>query len=198
MADTSGNTFAATRAIDHLSVTGMSSHSNHPRLKALAVAAFFASLAGGALAQPRGDIPGAYAGVDSIVITGCDQDRDFTTTRAEMAQCIEALYAIADADRSGTVSYLELEAFRAKAMGTDALPPYRLEFDRDQSMSVTPAEFAQVWLARFDARDPDKTGRVARSQLYRTMPRPDFSAMRRPPGGGGPPGGMPPGGRPPF
>lgn len=169
------------------------------RRLAMMSALTWAALSGPALAQGRPDIPAAYAGADAVVVVGCDLDRNLVTSREEMTVCVGELFAVGDEDRSGTISYLELESFRAKVIGTDRLPPYRLEFDRDQSMAITPAEFAAAWMARFDGLDPQRTGRVDRTQLYRAMPRPDMSGMRRPPGGA-PSGGPPPGGsgRPPF
>jgi EF hand len=146
--------------------------------------------------------PPSYASGDSLVLVGCDRNFDLVTSQGELTTCVNDMFALADKDRSGILSTFEFEDWRKVFIGSEDHPPFRLEFDRNMDGKVTKEEFEGHWLVRFNRLNKDTNAALTRAELYRPMPRPNFSTMPR---RGGPPGGMPPGGppgggggRPPF
>jgi EF hand len=146
--------------------------------------------------------PPSYASGDALIMVGCDRNFDLSTSQAETMTCINDMFSFADKDSSGVLSTFEFEDWRKVFIGSEDHPPFRLEFDRNMDGRVTREEFECHWLIRFRRLDKDTNALLSRAELYRLMPRPNFSSMPR---RGGPPGGMPPGGppsggggRPPF
>jgi hypothetical protein len=100
-----------------------------------------------------------------LLIAGFDTGGDAKTDRAELRAGTEHMFAIADRDRSGDLSLIELSEWATVWLGGPSAVPGRFDFDRDQDDRVSSAEFAAELQRRFTAFDADKDGVVNRAEL---------------------------------
>lgn len=106
----------------------------------------------------------------ALLFVDFDADRDGLVTAEESARGAAVAFIEADADRSGVVGLIELADWSARRLGDPGGVPGRFNFDRDNSDSVSPAEFTAEINRRFAAADADRDGTLARSELLITLP----------------------------
>jgi len=129
-------------------------------------------------ARPRVADAGRSVPPVGLLLTGFDVDDDARVTRDELRAGTARAFALADADRSGQVSLIELSSWSATWLGDGSALPGRFDFDRDGSDTVSEKEFAAELSRRFARFDQDNDGVVVRAELLRMAP------MRTQPGVG--------------
>lgn len=106
----------------------------------------------------------------ALLFVDFDADRDGVVTADESARGAAVAFIEADADRNGVVGLIELADWSARRLGDPGAVPGRFNFDRDNSDSVSPAEFAAEINRRFAAADADRDGRLKRSEMLVALP----------------------------
>lgn len=145
---------------------------------------------------PEGEMSGAayrqsvFLSGASLLFVQFDRDGDYVTTRAEAEAGAAAEWPRA-ANGAATLSPIAFEAWASRALGGPNIGPYRLAFDSNVNNEITPTEFSNAILAKFEFWDKDKDGRLTRAEMTERLPE-----QRRPESGPGQSGQMP-GGRPP-
>src|SRR3546814_2478549 len=72
----------------------------------------------------------------------------------------ERMFSVADHDRHGDLSLIELSEWAAVWLGGKSAVPGRFDFDRDQDDRISRTEFVAELERRFAGFDADKDGRV--------------------------------------
>src|SRR3546814_14801507 len=85
--------------------------------------------------------------------------------KAELKAGTERMFSVADHDRHGDLSLIELSAWAAVWLGGQSAVPGRFDFDRDQDDRISRTEFVAELARRFAGFDADKDGRVDRRDL---------------------------------
>ena len=100
-----------------------------------------------------------------LMFASFDNNGDYQISDAEISKGIEGAFITADKNTNGTLSLVEVDAWRIRALGSLDLLPGNTQFDRDFNAIVTPAEFTEI-LSRTGARlDSDKNGILEFSEL---------------------------------
>src|SRR3546814_3770008 len=85
--------------------------------------------------------------------------------KAELKAGTERMFSVADHDRHGDLSLIELSEWAAVWLGGQSAVPGRFDFDRDQDDRISRTEFVAELERRFAGFDADKDGRVDRREL---------------------------------
>src|SRR3546814_3863608 len=85
--------------------------------------------------------------------------------KAELKAGTERMFSVADSDRNGELSLIELSEWAAVWLGGQSAVPGRFDFDRDQDDRISRTEFVAELERRFAGFDADKDGRVDRREL---------------------------------
>jgi hypothetical protein len=101
----------------------------------------------------------------AILIASFDSDHDRVVTRAEFDAGVKASFALGDANGDGVISLIELSHWAETELGDQGALPGRFDFDRDESDSISWAEFKAEFDRRFAEYDKDRDGRITRAEL---------------------------------
>lgn len=122
-----------------------------------------------------------------LLISGFDTNADARIDRAELKAGTERMFRLADDNRDGQISLIELSQWAATWLGGPSAIPGRFDFDRDQDDRISAAEFAAELTRRFDGFDRDKDGVVDRAELLTGgVPKNCVNGRLMPPPGGQP------------
>ena len=136
-----------------------------------------------ALAQPAPPastpIQGRSVAPVGVLIAGFDGDADARTSRDELRQGGSRAFALADADRNGKLTLIELSGWSTTWLGDASALPGRFDFDRDADDGISAAEFAAELDRRFVRYDADKDGFVVRAELLQAVQLPPQRRERR-------------------
>jgi hypothetical protein len=150
------------------------------RLQAIAMSML---LSAAALAQPVSPaltpIQGRFVAPVGVLIAGFDGDGDARTSRDELRQGGSRAFALADGDRNGKLTLIELSGWSTTWLGDASALPGRFDFDRDADDGVSAAEFAAELDRRFGRYDADKDGFVIRAELLQAAQMPSQRRERR-------------------
>ena len=101
----------------------------------------------------------------ALLFSDYDRDRDRRLTEAELKAGMDASFAEADADKSGTIGALEFQAWAEKALGSkDAMPGF-LRFDTDMSSAISRDELVKTLTGEFTRFDANKDSVLERGEL---------------------------------
>ena len=105
-----------------------------------------------------------------LMFASFDSDGDYRISRTEANAGIAAAFIAADKNNNGTLSLVEVDIWRERALGSLDLLPGNTQFDRDFNAVVTRAEFTEV-LTRTGARlDKDENSVLDFSELLAKVP----------------------------
>lgn len=121
--------------------------------------------------MPRGAVTTLHAA--GLLIASFDTNGDYAVDTTEFIAGRDASFERADNSGNGSLSLIELQDWRAAALGSLDAPPSNMAFDRDFDQSVSQAEFDEMFGSIFQAKDKDADGRVAFSELIRVIEIPD-------------------------
>ena len=121
--------------------------------------------------MPRGAVTTLHAA--GLLFASFDSNGDYTVDTAEFIAGRDASFARADQTGNGSLSLIELQDWRALALGSLDAAPSNMAFDRDFDQTVSYPEFDEMFGSIFQAKDTDADGRVAFSELIRVIEIPD-------------------------
>lgn len=101
----------------------------------------------------------------ALMMVGFDRNLDAVIDRAELQGGAQRAFQAADGDGSGELSLIELSNWSETWLGSPSALPGRFNFDRDQSDTISPAEFSAEFGRQFDRFDINRDGRVTRAEL---------------------------------
>src|SRR3546814_2830478 len=99
--------------------------------------------------------------------------------KAELKAGTERMFSVADHDRHGDLSLIELSEWAAVWLGGQSAVPGRFDFDRDQDDRISRTEFVAELERRFAGFDADKDGRVDRRELRSEEPASELQSLMR-------------------
>lgn len=94
----------------------------------------------------------------ALVFAGFDQNADYSLDRAEVRAGIDAAFNAADVDDSGSLSLVELEAWREKALGSLDEAPHNYAFAPNFARSVSLETFRTIMQKVADTLDTNDQG----------------------------------------
>ncbi|MBI1251019.1 MAG: hypothetical protein GC189_06085 [Alphaproteobacteria bacterium] len=128
--------------------------------------------------------PSVVASGEALVFVSFDSDRDYRTSRDELARGLDAEWSALGAQ---TLSPIVFQQWAQRALGDPDMGPFRLQFDSNVDGDITREEFDALLTGRFEDLDADDDGFVARNELVRRLASPSpfggRAPERRPPGG---------------
>lgn len=123
---------------------------------------------------PGGTFIGRSVTPAGVLIVGFDANGDARTSREELRLGTARSFGLADGDRNGALTLIELSNWSATWLGDISALPGRFDFDRDGDDRVSAAEFSAELDRRFVRFDADKDGAVGRGELLQLpQARPD-------------------------
>ncbi|MEO9969056.1 MAG: hypothetical protein ABJG15_04360 [Hyphomonadaceae bacterium] len=144
----------------------------------------------------RGPRAGNGAGLTTVALpiallfATMDADQDRAVSATELEAGLNAEWAFADKDKSGSVSAIEFANWAGTSLGSQDTIPNRLSLDTDINGTVTETEFAEGMAAEFSKLDKNGDQLLVRSELLFVRPPQAFGGQsgegrrQRPPGGG--------------
>ena len=146
------------------------------RVSTILALAFVAGAAAAQPAPPPGaPQPGTFIGRSvtpaGVLIAGFDADGDARTGRDELRAGTTRAFGLADGNKDGKLSLIELSNWSTTWLGDASALPGRFDFDRDADDSISPAEFAAELERRFVRFDVDKDDVVVRGELLQLPQR---------------------------
>lgn len=142
-----------------------------PTLLTLALAAAAVAQPAPPPGPPGGTLVGRSVAPAGVLIAGFDGDGDARTSRDELRAGTARSFGLADLDRNGRLSLIELSNWSTTWLGDASALPGRFDFDRDADDFVSSAEFAAELDRRFVRYDADKDGFVVRGELLQSAPQ---------------------------
>lgn len=114
-----------------------------------------------------------------LLFASFDQDGDYEITQDEVRGGIAQAFDRAETSGNGSLSLVEVDRWRERALGSLDLLPGNTQFDRNFDAVVTRAEFTEV-LSRNAARlDADEDGVLVFSELLQKAPEPQKAKRER-------------------
>lgn len=122
--------------------------------------------ASGGEAPRRGvEVSGAVLGEAALLFAQMDRNGDYVVSAEELSAGVEAALVRADADGDGLVRVVELDAWRAGALGGALRAPGNAAFDPDFDRTVTPEEFRNALMRSVSLQDANRDGALDFSEL---------------------------------
>lgn len=121
--------------------------------------------------MPQGTVTSLHAA--GLLFASFDTNGDYAVDTREFIAGRDASFVRADKSGNGSLSLIELQEWRAVALGSLDAPPSNMGFDRDFDQTISRPEFDEMFGHIFHARDTDADGRVAFSELIRVIEIPD-------------------------
>ena len=94
----------------------------------------------------------------ALLFAGFDRNTDYQIDRSEVAQGINHAFQVADKDGSGTLSLVELEAWRLAALGSTHAAPGNYAFAPNFARTVSLETFTEVLQHVADVLDTNDQG----------------------------------------
>ena len=157
------------------------------RLSLIASLALVGCVSGGDDDRPGGSLSGAVLGEAGLLFAQMDKSGDYTVDQTELETGIDEAFAKADLNGDGGVRLVELEAWRAAALGGALRAPGNVAFDPDFNGVVTEAEFRDALLRSVSIQDRDRNGVLTFAELAFDR---SFAAPQMQRGGARPPMGQ--------
>ena len=138
--------------------------------------AFVAAAAAAQPAPPQGAPPpntfiGRSVTPAGVLIAGFDSDGDARTSRDELRAGTTRSFGLADGNKDGKLTLIELSNWSTTWLGDASALPGRFDFDRNADDNISPAEFAAELDRRFVRFDADKDDIVIRGELLQLPQR---------------------------
>ncbi len=107
-----------------------------------------------------------------LLLASFDQNADYTITPSEITAGQTAAFQAADRSQNGSLNFLELEAWREKALGSLDAMPGNISFDRNFDQTVSREEFDQTFERIIRKADKNGDGALAFSELIHVFAMP--------------------------
>ncbi|WP_371396965.1 hypothetical protein [Fretibacter rubidus] len=114
-----------------------------------------------------------------LLFASFDQNGDYQITEAEVKGGITSAFSTADSSGNGSLSLVEVDAWRIRALGSLDLLPGNTQFDRDFNAVVTRAEFTEVLTRNAQRLDRNEDRVLDFSELLQKAPEPQEAKRER-------------------
>lgn len=94
----------------------------------------------------------------AMLFAGFDRNSDYIIDKSEVSAGIDRSFAAADVDDSNSISLVELEGWREKALGSLDAAPHNYAFAPNFARTVSPETFRAVLTKMADNLDKDEQG----------------------------------------
>ncbi len=138
--------------------------------------------------KPEGKIPPAFQGGKNIItivspasllIASFNRNNDYVIDQTEFDNGRAAAFGLADNNKDGKLSILELENWRVQALGAKDALPMSMFFDKDFNQTITHAEFNTALGKLFTQADINNSGSLSFNEMARIAVKPSQRAQRR-------------------
>jgi len=106
-----------------------------------------------------------------LLYASFDTDGDYAVSRAEVDAGVLRSFEIADKNSNGTVSLVELAAWRKAVLGSLDLMPGNTQFDKNFDNQIEASEFQTVLLDLFTGFDRNENGELEFSEMTQELRR---------------------------
>lgn len=104
-----------------------------------------------------------------LLYASFDTDGDFAASRAELIIGINRSFAAADKNANGTLSLVELAAWREAILGSRDLMPGNTQFDKNFDSQINPSEFQSVLTDIFDRYDRNENDQLEFGEMTKNL-----------------------------
>lgn len=102
-----------------------------------------------------------------LLYASFDSDADYVITKSELEAGARQSFKAADSNQNGTVSLVELAAWREKVLGSLDVLPGNTQFDKNFDSSIAREEFESVLFDIYTNADRNEDGVLDFSELTR-------------------------------